>query len=194
MWGAPNEKNSCANTRAAPQRINMPNPVQKVGGIHAQWAQGGGLSCLWPEGAATSVVQLNQSSGHLVEQSANDDEGSQNPATAFFPQVLPLELDRAAPCGETLYLFITGCSAACALPRHALPPLPPPPPPALRAPRPPPRPRSSDVGGWDPPATEPCPGWASWAAAPPAASWAARVLRAPHGDFGPRRCPRRGAQ
>ena len=119
---------------------------EKVGGIHAQWAQGGGLSCLWPEGAATSVVQLNQSSGHLVEQSANDDEGSQNPATAF-----PL---RRAP----LYLFITGCSAACALPRHALLPLPPPPPPALRAPRPPPRPRSSDVGGWDPPPSEPCPG------------------------------------
>ena len=43
----------------------------------------GGFHAL-PESAATSVVQLNQSSGDLVELSANDNEGSQNPATRYW--------------------------------------------------------------------------------------------------------------
>ena len=88
----------------------------------------------WPESAATSVFQLNQSSGHLVEQSANDDEGSQNPATALKESSLPVH-----------HRLLGRMRAAS--PRSA----------AAAAPRPPHRAQGapSDVGGWDPPPLEP---------------------------------------
>jgi len=103
----------------------------------------------WPESAATSVVQLNQSSGHLVEQSANDDEGSQNPATRFSsPESRPLlpvhhrllRRMRAAAPRSAAAAASASASQLCA--RH--------PPSIHRA-----QPRSSDVGGWDPPPSEP---------------------------------------